>query len=95
MELVAGLRAGLRGRAADKIFIVEVKAKSDIPTYEVQEKGRAGAEYCRMVSEWNAQNGGKPWEYAIVDSSIQSNSSFRYLIDTRSPLEVLTDEAEH
>lgn len=78
---------------ADKIYMVEVKAKDDIPTPEVQEKGRAGAEYCRTVSEWNEKNGGKPWEYAIVaDKSIQSNSSFRYLIDTRSPLEIYADE---
>lgn len=78
---------------AEKIYMVEVKAKSEISTYEVQEKGRAGAEYCRTVSEWNTQNGGKPWEYAIVaDSSIQANSSFIYLIDTRSPLEINADE---
>jgi len=80
---------------ADKIYMVEVKARNEIETPEVQEKGRAGAEYCRTVSEWNAQNGGKPWEYAIVaDSNIQPNSSFRYLIDTRSPLEMLIDERE-
>ena len=78
---------------ADNIYMCEVKAYNDIPTSEVQEKGRAGAEYCCTVSEWNAKNGGKPWEYAIVaDRSIQTNSSFRYLIDTRSPLEILIDE---
>jgi type III restriction enzyme len=70
-----------------KIYMIEVKAEDDVPTYEVQEKGLAGAEFCRTVSEWNARNGGKPWEYAIVaDSGIQPNSSFKYLIDTRSPL---------
>jgi type III restriction enzyme len=63
--------------------MIEVKAKDDIPTYEVQEKGLAGVEFCRTVSEWNAQNGGKPWEYAIVaDSGIQPNSSFKYSIYT-------------
>ncbi len=78
---------------SDRIYMCEVKAFNEIQTAEVQEKGRAGAEYCRTVSEWNAKNGGKPWEYAIVaDKSIQSNSSFRHLIDTRSPLEILVDE---
>jgi len=78
---------------ADCIYMCEVKAYNEIPTTEVQEKGRAGAEYCRTVSEWNAKNGGKLWEYAIVaDRSIQSNSSFLYLIDTRSPIEILVDE---
>lgn len=73
----------------------EVKATNEIPTPEVQEKekGRAGAEYCRTVSEWNEKNGGKPWKYAIVaDRSIQSNSSFKYLIGTRSPLEIMIDK---
>lgn len=79
---------------AGHIYMCEVKASNEISTPEVQEKGRAGAEYCRTVSEWNAINGGKPWEYAIVaDSSIQSNASFRYLIDTRSPLEIMIDES--
>lgn len=78
---------------ADIIYMCEVKAYNEISTSEVQEKGRAGAEYCRTVSEWNVKNSGKPWEYAIVaDRSIQSNSSFHYLIDTRSPLEILIDE---
>jgi type III restriction enzyme len=78
---------------AERIYMCEVKAFNEIQTPEVQEKGRAGAEYCRTVSEWNANNGGKPWEYAIVaDRSIQSNSSFRYLIDTRSPIEIMIDE---
>lgn len=70
---------------SDKIYMVEVKAENEIQSPEVQEKSKAGTEYCRIVSEWNAKNEGKPWEYAIVaDKSIQANSSFKYLIDTRS-----------
>ncbi|WP_153189497.1 hypothetical protein [Pelotomaculum sp. FP] len=50
---------------------------------------------CRTVSGWNKKNEGKPWEYAIVaDKTIYFNSIFRYLIDMRSPLEILIDEAE-
>jgi type III restriction enzyme len=78
---------------SDKIYMVEVKAANEIQTDETQEKGRAGEEYCRMVSEWNEKNDGEPWKYAIVaDNNIQSNSSFRYLIDTCSPLEILIDK---
>jgi type III restriction enzyme len=77
---------------AGKIYMCEVKAAKETQSDEVQEKGRAGAEYCRTVSGWNEENGGKPWEYAIVaDKSIQANSSFKYLIDTRTPLEILMD----
>jgi type III restriction enzyme len=73
----------------DRIYMCEVKAFNEIQTPEVQEKGRAGAEYCRTVSEWNAKNSGKPWEYAILaDRSIQPNSSFLYLIDTSSKLDI-------
>jgi len=69
---------------ADKIFLIEVKAANEISDPDVQEKGRAGAEYCRTVSEWNAVNGGKPWEYAMIaDNNIQANSSLRYLIGAR------------
>jgi type III restriction enzyme len=77
----------------ERIYMCEIKAFNEIETPDVQEKGRAGAEYCRTVSEWNANNDGKPWAYVIVaDRSIRSNSSFRYLIDSRSPLEILVDE---
>jgi len=68
---------------ADKIYMVEVKARNEIDTHEVQEKARAGAEYCRTVSDWNARNGGKPWEYAIIaDDNIRPQSSFQHLADT-------------
>ena len=78
---------------ADKIYMVEVKAENEVNTPDVQEKGRAGAEFCRTVSARNAENGGKPWEYAIVaDKNIHSNSTLKFLIDTRSPLEIMMDE---
>jgi len=78
--------------AAEKIYMAEVKAANEIHTPEVQEKGRAAEEYCRAVTEWNLNNGGKPWEYAIVaDSAIMANSSFGHLMGTRTPLEKLMD----
>jgi len=78
---------------ADKIYLVEVKAENEIPSPDVQEKARAGAEYCHTVSEWNATHDGKAWEYALVsDRAIRLNSSFRYLYDTRSQLEIALEE---
>jgi type III restriction enzyme len=75
-----------------KIFMVEVKADNEINTPDVQEKGRAGAAFCTTVSGWNEKNDGKPWEYAIVsDRNIHANSSFTYLIDGRTPLEMYFD----
>lgn len=77
---------------ADAIYLVEVKAANEVYSPDVQEKGRAGDKYCQTVSAWNKDNGGKPWMYAIVaDNNIQLNSSFMYLIDTRTPLEISAD----
>ena len=77
----------------NKIYMIEVKAGNEINTPDVQEKTKAAAEYCRMVSEWNEINNGKLWEYAIVaDSNIKLNSSFKYLVDTCSPIAIFADD---
>ena len=37
--------------------------------------------YCQAVSEWNAENGGKPWEYALIShDEVRINSSFKHLV---------------
>jgi ATP-dependent DNA helicase RecG len=51
---------------AERIYMCEVKAFNEIPTPEFQEKGRAGAEYCRTVSEWNAKHTDDP--FFLIDS---------------------------
>jgi len=77
----------------DKIYLVEVKAENEISNDEVQEKARVGFEYCQTASEWTATHGGKAWEYALIPAgAIRLNSSFKYLIDTRSPLEIMFED---
>jgi len=76
----------------DKIYLIEVKAENEINSDDVQEKARAGAEYCRNASEWTSMHESKEWEYALVPAgAIHLNSSFRYLINTRSPLATVFD----
>lgn len=66
---------------AEKIFLVEVKRKSDLQTEEVILKASAAKIYCETVSEWNLKNGGKAWKYILLpDNEIHLNSSFEYLI---------------
>ena len=68
----------------NKIYMVETKASCDINTIPVKEKATAAVVYCRAVSEWNAANGGKPWEYALVShDEVRLNSSFNYLMRNR------------
>ncbi len=53
----------------DTIYMIEIKKDIDINTYEVQEKKKAGIEYCRCASEYNLQNNKKPWKYILIPSS--------------------------
>ncbi|MDR3090032.1 MAG: DEAD/DEAH box helicase family protein [Desulfobulbaceae bacterium] len=75
----------------DAIYMVETKAANEINTDTVKEKAVAAREYCRAVTEWNADNGGKPWEYALVShDEVRLNSSFIYLINNHLESEQLT-----
>lgn len=68
----------------DKIYMVEIKARNEIDNPLVKEKAKAAIVYCDAVSEWNANNGGKPWEYALIPhDEVRLNSSFRYLVSNR------------
>jgi len=76
---------------ADTIYMVETKAANELNTDMVKEKAVAAREYCRAVTEWNADNGGKPWEYALVShDEVRLNSSFGGLMSNRVPAEQLT-----
>ncbi len=66
---------------ADTIFMCEPKMKKSINDSDVQQKAIAGQEYCRAASEYNADNGGKPWKYVLIPhDEISTNSSFGYLV---------------
>jgi type III restriction enzyme len=65
----------------DAIYMCETKKASDVSSVEVQAKAEAARQYCRVVSEYNAKNGGKPWRYVIVPhDKVQRNSTFAYIL---------------
>ena len=68
----------------DKIYMIETKASNEIDSTPVREKATAAVVYCKAVSDWNAANGGKPWEYSLIShDEVRLNSSFKYLISNR------------
>ncbi len=69
---------------AETIYMVETKASNEISSNAVKEKAVAAIEYCRAVSEWNSENGGKQWIYALVShDEVRLQSSFMYLMKNR------------
>lgn len=78
---------------ADTIYMVETKAANEINSDAVKEKAIAGQEYCRAVTEWNSENGGKPWEYALIShDEVRLQSSFMYLAKNKVHIEQLRIE---
>lgn len=69
---------------ADGIFMVEIKASNELKSKDVIEKAKAAKEYCKVVSEWNSENEGKPWTYVLIShDEVRLNSSFKYLVENR------------
>ncbi len=67
------------------IFMIETKASNEMRSRDVLEKAAAALAYCKAVSEWNAQNSGKPWTYALIShDEVRLNSSFVYLMNNRA-----------
>lgn len=61
----------------ERIYMVETKAARDVDTEEVRAKAKAAQEYCRAVTEWNADHNGKPWEYDVIShDDVRLNFSF-------------------
>ena len=70
---------------ADMIYLVETKASRELDTDAVQDKAHAAEEYCRAVTAWNIEHGGKPWTYAIVaHNEVRLSSSFKYLMSNQA-----------
>ena len=68
----------------DVIYMVETKAANEINSDAVWEKAVSAKEYCRAATEWNTENGGKPWEYALMShDEVHLQSSFEYLMKNR------------
>ena len=65
---------------ADTIYMCEPKASNKMRDADVLEKQEAAEEYCRAASEFNVENGGKPWKYVLIShDEIRPQSSFTYL----------------
>ena len=63
------------------IYMCEPKASRNMEDADVQEKKVAAEEYCRAATEFNAENGGKPWVYVLIPhDEIRPQSSFGYLV---------------
>jgi type III restriction enzyme len=66
---------------SNAIYMCETKKASDVSSTEVQAKAEAARQYCRVVSEYNAKNGGKPWKYVIVPhDKVQRNNTFAFIL---------------
>ena len=50
----------------ESIYMVEIKAETDIDEADVQEKAQAGNEYCNIVTTYNRSNRGKQWRYSLI-----------------------------
>lgn len=62
------------------IYMIEIKAETDINDADVQEKAEAGKKYCEAVIGYNLQNGGKCWTYALIPhTAVVPNMSFHIL----------------
>ena len=69
---------------ADKIYMIEVKNRSQLQDEIVQKKAHAAMAYCRAATTFNEKNSGKPWEYAIIPhDSIHMQSSFIHLVKNK------------
>lgn len=65
----------------DVIYLLEVKAANQVDTSEVQDKKHAAETYCKYATEYNLQNGLKPWKYLLVGhDQIQENSTWGFVV---------------
>ncbi len=65
----------------DKIYMIEIKDRRMLGDEIVIKKANAATEYCRAATEFNIENDGKPWEYALIShDEVRANSSLDYLI---------------
>lgn len=64
-----------------EIYMVEIKDSRNLDDSTVIKKAKAATEYCKAVTEFNMQSGGKKWSYIIIPhNEVHLNSSFDYLI---------------
>lgn len=80
---------------ADMIYMVETKANNELTSEPVIQKAKAAKVFCQAVTDWNAENGGKSWQYVLLShDEVRINSSFGYLVKNRveyKQMEIATD----
>lgn len=75
------------------IYMLEIKDSRKLEDSDVVKKAKAASEYCRAVTEFNLEHGGKPWEYGVIShDEVHLNSSFDYLVNNSKKYEQLTLE---
>jgi type III restriction enzyme len=63
------------------IYMIETKAANEVDDADVQEKSAAAIKYCNYATEFTAENGGKPWKYAIIPhDQVERNKSFKGVV---------------
>jgi len=63
------------------IYLIETKKADDLDSAEVKEKARAALEYCKYATDFNLENGGKPWKYILIPhNAVMHNMSFDMLV---------------
>ncbi len=65
----------------DEILMVETKARDDLNSEMVLLKRDAAIEYCKRATEYNMQNGRKPWRYVLIPHDfVVRTQSLDYII---------------
>ncbi|SNV31961.1 type I restriction enzyme EcoKI subunit R [Chryseobacterium taklimakanense] len=65
----------------DAIYMVEPKESGKMTDPDVLAKKEAALEFCKYASKYNAENGGKPWKYALIPhNAITTTTGFEYLM---------------
>ena len=65
----------------DYIYLIEIKAESDINDQDVIAKSETGKKYCETATKYNNKNGGKLWKYILLPHTIINlNMSFSNLM---------------
>lgn len=61
----------------NEIYMVETKDSRMLKDTVVGAKAKAGVKYCASATEFNLDNGGKPWKYVLIPhDEVSLNSSF-------------------
>ena len=65
----------------DAIYMIEPKSKDKMQDSDVLQKAEAAKIYCEYATEYNLENGGKPWHYLLIPhDEINKSVSLSYLI---------------